>query len=71
MGALLGPGYQFLAFFLLAIVTGAAISLLLMALRLRRREQAIPFGPMLALAAIALLLWPDTITPWMLHFYGG
>lgn len=71
MGALLGPGLQFLCFFLLAVVTGALVSVLLMALRLRRREQAIPFGPMLALAAIAMLLWPDVLTPWMLHFYGG
>lgn len=71
MGALLGPGYLFLSFFLLAIVSGAVISVLLMALRLKRREHAIPFGPMLAVAGMATLLWPDVIAPWLLHFYGG
>jgi leader peptidase (prepilin peptidase)/N-methyltransferase len=71
MGALLGPGYLFLCFFLLAILSGAIISVLLMAFGLRRREQSIPFGPMLAVAAMAVLLWPDVIAPWMLRFYGG
>ena len=71
MGALLGPGYLFLCFFLLAIITGAVVSVLLMALQLKRREHAIPFGPMLALAAVVMLLWPDVIAPWVLHFYGG
>jgi leader peptidase (prepilin peptidase)/N-methyltransferase len=69
IGALLGPGYQFLAFFLLAMVSGAVISVLLIVLRIRRRDQYIPFGPMLALAAIAMLLWPDVLAPWVLHFY--
>lgn len=71
VGALLGPGYPFLAFFLLAMVSGAVISVGLILLRLRRRDQYIPFGPMLAAAAIAMLLWPDVLTPWVLHFYQG
>jgi len=71
VGAILGPGYQFLAFFLLAVVGGAAISILLMLLRLRRREGYIPFGPMLALSALAMLLWPEVLTPWVMRFYGG
>jgi leader peptidase (prepilin peptidase)/N-methyltransferase len=69
VGALLGPGYSFLAFFLLAMVSGAVISVGLIALRLRRRDQYIPFGPMLAAAAIAMLLWPVELTRWVLHFY--
>jgi leader peptidase (prepilin peptidase)/N-methyltransferase len=71
VGALLGPGYPFLAFFLLAMVSGAVISVGLILLRLRRRDQYIPFGPMLAAAAIAMLLWPEALTPWVLHFYHG
>jgi leader peptidase (prepilin peptidase)/N-methyltransferase len=71
VGALLGPGYPFLAFFLLAMVSGAVISLGLITVRLRRRDQYIPFGPMLAAAAIAVLLWPDVLTAWVLHFYRG
>ena len=71
VGALLGPGYPFLAFFLLAMVAGAVISVGLIVVRLRRRDQYIPFGPMLAAAAIAVLLWPDVLTPWVLSFYHG
>lgn len=71
VGAILGPGYGFLAFFLLAMVSGAIISVGLIALRLRRRDQYIPFGPMLAAAAIAMLLWPEELTRWVLHFYHG
>jgi leader peptidase (prepilin peptidase)/N-methyltransferase len=71
VGALLGPGLGFLAFFLLSMVSGAVISILLIALRVRRRDQYIPFGPMLAAAAMGMLLWPDVLTPWVLHFYRG
>ncbi len=71
VGAMLGPGYPFLAFFLLAMVSGAIISVALIALRLRRRDQYIPFGPMLAAAAILMLLWPEELTRWVLHFYRG
>ena len=53
------------------MVAGAVISVGLMAVRLRRRDQYIPFGPMLAASGIAMLLWPDVITPWVLHFYHG
>lgn len=71
VGAILGPGYQFLAFFLLAVVGGAAIAIVLMLLHLRRREGYLPFGPMLALSALAMLLWPEVLTTWVMHFYGG
>ena len=71
VGALLGPGYQFLSFFLLAVVGGALLAVALLALRVRGRRQYLPFGPMLAASALALLLWPDAIVPWVLRFYGG
>jgi len=71
MGALLGPGFLFLCFFLLAIMSGAVISVLLMAFGIRRRDESIAFGPLLAMAATAVLLWPNVIAPWMLRFNGG
>jgi leader peptidase (prepilin peptidase)/N-methyltransferase len=66
MGAVLGPGYQFLTYFLLAVVAGAAIGVVLMTLRLRGRRDYIPFGPMLAAAGIAVLLYGDVIVPWVI-----
>lgn len=66
MGAVLGPGYHFLTYFLLAVIAGAVIGVALMALRLRGRRDYIPFGPMLAAAGIAVLLFGDTIVPWVI-----
>jgi leader peptidase (prepilin peptidase) / N-methyltransferase len=66
MGAVLGPGYQFLTYFLLAVVAGAVIGVALMTLRLRGRRDYIPFGPMLAAAGIAVLLYGDVIVPWVM-----
>lgn len=63
VGALLGPGYYFLSYFLLAVVAGAVIGLALMALWRRGKSEYIPFGPMLAASAIAVLLYGDSIVP--------
>ena len=70
MGAVLGPGYALLSYFLLAIFIGATVSVLLMLLRLKRRGDYIPFGPMMALAAIVMLLYTEPITLWLLSWYG-
>lgn len=69
MGAVLGPGYVFLAYALLSIVLGALIGVLLIALRLRSRRDYIPFGPMMAIAGIAMLLWGDQVTTTFLALY--
>lgn len=63
MGTLLGPGYVFLSYFILAVVSGAVIGVLLLALRKRGRRDYLPFGPMLAAAGIAMLLWGDVLAP--------
>lgn len=66
MGAVLGPGYQFLTYFLLAVIAGAVIGVGLMALRVRGRRDYIPFGPMLAASGIAVLLYGEAIVPWFI-----
>lgn len=63
MGAVLGPGYSFFVFFLLAVFAGAAIGLVCLALRRKRRRDYLPFGPMLAAAAVAMLYGGNMITP--------
>jgi len=57
MGAMLGPGGALLSFGL-AILTGAAVGVLLILLRLRRRMEYLPFGPFLAASALVALLVP-------------
>lgn len=69
MGAILGPGYLFLSYFVLSILIGAIVSVLLIVLRLRRRRDYVPFGPMMAIAGLIMLLWGDLVAPWILHWY--
>ena len=69
MGAILGPGYMFASYFVLSILIGAGVSLLLIVLRLRRRRDYVPFGPMMAVAGLLMLLWGDQIAPWVLSWY--
>jgi len=57
IGAMLGPGMAMLSFGL-AVATGAVVGLALIALRVRRRMEYLPFGPFLAVAALVALLAP-------------
>lgn len=69
MGAILGPGYLFVSYFLLCILIGAGVSVLLIVLRLRGRRDYIPFGPMMAAAGLIMLLWAHRVAPWLLACY--
>jgi leader peptidase (prepilin peptidase)/N-methyltransferase len=69
MGAVLGGGYVFLAYTLLSIVLGAAVGILLIALRIRSRRDQIPFGPMMAVCGIIMLFWKDPIASFIAHLY--
>jgi leader peptidase (prepilin peptidase)/N-methyltransferase len=57
IGALLGPGLALLSF-ALAIAVGAVMGVALLALRLRRRMEYLPFGPFLAVAALIAVMAP-------------
>ena len=61
IGAMLGPGLALLSFGL-AVAAGAALGILLLALRLRRRMEYLPFGPFMAGAALVALLAPRGVT---------
>jgi len=69
MGAVLGPGYVFATYTLLSIVIGAVIGVLLIALKIRSRRDYIPFGPMMAVAGIAMLFWGNHIATWVTQLY--
>jgi leader peptidase (prepilin peptidase)/N-methyltransferase len=53
------------------IILGGVVAVLLLATRLKKRKDAIPFGPFLSLAAIAGLLWGPSILHWYLRIFGG
>ena len=63
IGAFLG-WRQALLSFLLAVVTGACLSLILIALRVLSRKDRIPFGPFLALGAVVALFGGDGLIDW-------
>jgi leader peptidase (prepilin peptidase)/N-methyltransferase len=55
----------------MSVVLGALVGVLAIALGLKKRREYIPFGPMLAVSAVALLLWGEAITAWVMSFYGA
>jgi leader peptidase (prepilin peptidase)/N-methyltransferase len=69
MGALLGGGYVFLSYTLVSIVLGAVVGVTLIALRIRSRRDQIPFGPMMAVAGIAMLFWGERIATFVTGLY--
>ena len=50
----------------LAVVTGGLAAIILLLLKIRRRKEAIPFGPFLALAAMLTLFWGSDLLYWYL-----
>ena len=58
IGAMLGPGLALLSFGV-AVAAGAVLGLALLALRVRRRMEYLPFGPFLAAASLVALLAPS------------
>jgi leader peptidase (prepilin peptidase) / N-methyltransferase len=70
MGALLGPGYLFIAWFVLSVVLGAVVGVSLLALGIRKRGDYIPFGPMLAAGGVVLVVFPE-IGARIVGLYGG
>jgi leader peptidase (prepilin peptidase)/N-methyltransferase len=65
IGAFLGWKGAFLTIFLGAIV-GSAVGLTLIMLKLHKRGQVIPFGPFLALGAVATAFYGPDIIAWYL-----
>ncbi len=54
---------------LLAVVMGGLVAVFLLALRLRKPKEGIPFAPYLSLATMATLLWGQDILGWYLRLY--
>ena len=51
---------------LLGIILGGLVAGFLLALKIKKRKEAIPFAPFLSLATIVTLLWGSNILNWYL-----
>jgi leader peptidase (prepilin peptidase)/N-methyltransferase len=72
MAALIGLVTGFpavLAALLLGSILGGLVAAVLLLFRLKRRKEAIPFGPFLALATIVTLLWGSDLINWYLRVF--
>jgi leader peptidase (prepilin peptidase)/N-methyltransferase len=72
MAGLIGLAVGFplvLVSLLMAVVLGGLIAGFLLLIRVKKRKDAIPFGPFLSLAAIITLLWGQSILNWYLGLF--
>jgi leader peptidase (prepilin peptidase)/N-methyltransferase len=49
---------------LIGVILGGVVAVILLALKIKKRKEAIPFGPFLAIATIVTLLWGNNILNW-------
>ncbi len=54
---------------LLSVIAGGLVAAVLLLFKLRRRKQAIPFGPFLSLMTMIILLWGRSILDWYLQLF--
>jgi leader peptidase (prepilin peptidase)/N-methyltransferase len=54
---------------LMGIILGGVVAVILLTLKIKKRKEAIPFGPFLSLAAIVTLLWGSNILNWYLGLF--
>jgi len=72
LAALIGLATGFPLVFLAVImgaILGGIVAVALMIARKRKRREAIPFGPFLALAAMVTLVWGSNILSWYLNLW--
>jgi len=53
----------------MGIVLGGLVAIILLSFKIKKRKEAIPFGPFLSLATITTLLWGNGILTWYLGFF--
>jgi leader peptidase (prepilin peptidase)/N-methyltransferase len=72
LAALIGLATGFPLVFLAVImgaILGGIVAVALMVAKKRKRREAIPFGPFLALAAMVTLVWGSNILSWYLNLW--
>jgi len=53
------------------IILGGLAAIFLLIFRIKKRKEAIPFGPFLSLATIVTLIWGSEILDWYLRIFTG
>ncbi len=53
----------------MGVILGGLVATILLLLKIKKRKEAIPFGPFLSLATMATLLWGNDILNWYLGFF--
>jgi leader peptidase (prepilin peptidase) / N-methyltransferase len=48
----------------LAVIIGGLLAIILLAFKLKKRKEGIPFGPFLAMGAVITILWGNAIASW-------
>jgi leader peptidase (prepilin peptidase)/N-methyltransferase len=74
LAALMGLAVGFAEIFVAVlggIILGGLVAVFLLVTGLKKRKEAIPFGPFLSLAAIVTLLWGTQILKWYMGLFGG
>ena len=68
MAALIGAmtGYMVPMAIFLAVVIGGLLAVILLAFKIRKRKEGIPFGPFLAIGAVLTILWGNALAGWYL-----
>lgn len=69
IGLMTGWPHIFLAI-LIGVLLGGIVAIILLFLRIKGRKQTIPFGPFLAVGAIATLLYGQVILDWYSKMLG-
>jgi leader peptidase (prepilin peptidase)/N-methyltransferase len=54
---------------LMAVIIGGLVGVTLLLFKIKKRKEAIPFGPFLSLATIATILWGGDILNWYLGMF--
>ena len=67
IGAFLGWRYIIISLFL-GFFLGALIGIILIIMKIKKREDVIPFGPFIILGSFITLLWGEKIISWYLGF---
>lgn len=62
---------QVITALIIAAVAGGLVAVILVSLRLKKRKDAIPFGPFLSMGTLLALIWGKEIVTWYLGFFQG
>ena len=54
---------------IMGIILGGLVAVILLGFKIKKRKEAMPFGPFLAVAAIVTLLWGSNILSWYLGIF--